>query len=103
MFGTRCLATRRHCPMMTTINWLSKLYFLLNLILGVYGSGLPAPQPLFKHLEPNLDAAVGLVCFQCHSVSNEQVPICDKSIFRLATPEERLNMTLQCPHYQGRC
>ncbi|KAJ3638596.1 hypothetical protein MTP99_001948 [Tenebrio molitor] len=61
----------------------------------------PKDPGLIQNVNPNVDVIEGLVCYQCKSSTSELQPLCDKSIFRLATQEEKYNMSLQCPHYQG--
>lgn len=63
----------------------------------------PGPEDpgLIQRVYPNYDAIKGLVCYQCHSVTTELQPLCDKTIFRLSTRLEKYNMSLQCPSYQG--
>ncbi|XP_044263462.1 uncharacterized protein LOC123010543 [Tribolium madens] len=84
-------------------------HLLLFVFCGVFGqtradntplSG-PTDPGLIQQVNPNYDAIKGLICYQCHSVTTELQPLCDKSIFRLATRQEKYNMSLQCPSYQG--
>ncbi|KAJ3649548.1 hypothetical protein Zmor_021285 [Zophobas morio] len=80
--------------------WLSAVFILCVALLQTRAQA-PQDPGLIQSIKPNFDAVKGLICYQCKSVSNELQPLCDKTIFKLATPEEKYNMSLQCPHYQG--
>ncbi|EFA06634.1 uncharacterized protein LOC103313561 [Tribolium castaneum] len=81
------------------------LLFVLSLITKILAEDAPAKGPsdpgLIQQVNPNYDAVKGLICYQCHSVSKDLQPLCEKSYFRHATPQEKYNMSLQCPSYQG--
>ncbi|RZB39662.1 uncharacterized protein BDFB_011907 [Asbolus verrucosus] len=79
---------------------LSLIFILSTLFVRLIAEG-PKDPGLIEHVEPNIDAIKGLICYQCRSITSELTPLCDKALFRLTTPEEKNNMSLQCPHYQG--
>lgn len=80
---------------------LSILYVLVLSYHSLNGNA-PEDRGLIREINPNFDAAKGLICYQCRSSTKDFQPLCDRSMFRLSTKQEKYNMTLLCPSYQGK-
>lgn len=49
-------------------------------------------------------ASKSLICYQCHSLSTEEIPLCQRGYFKLNKPWQKLNFSFQCPpHISDYC